>query len=502
MNTQAGEVAVVGAGVAYLVALGWAIGNLSYDIWGALILVPVYGVIGVAIVQRTFRGPHSLLAKAMLWGLVIKLCGTLARYWVGFEAYAGIDAGRYHDFAIDVAGAVWSGDSSFFSALPHGQGTAFVEHFTGFVYVLTGLSRLGGFVTYAFLAYIGLIFTVKAAVIAVPGLAARRYAWLCVLFPSIVYWPSSIGKEALMMLGLGLATYGIARLLTGRHWFASLLVISAGLGFSALIRPHIAGIWVAATVPAIFVAFFRRSRVPGSETRSRSASKLSLLIVLVIAVAGLSLIAAATVRYLAPPSYADEESGTDNSITLILEETTRRTSQAGSNFTPPSVSNPITWPFAVARTLTRPLPFEARGLAQLISAAEMTALLAIYVVSRRRIANLPRLILTNPYVTFAVVAIFLAGLAYTSLANLGILTRQKSLVMPFLLLLPCLPERTWVKPRETQERASEQSGAAVPEIVPTSARLPAPSTVNVVPSGATSRSREPVAIDDIWGAAT
>ncbi len=40
MNTQAGEVAVVGAGVAYLVALGWAIGNLSYDIWGALIPSP------------------------------------------------------------------------------------------------------------------------------------------------------------------------------------------------------------------------------------------------------------------------------------------------------------------------------------------------------------------------------------------------------------------------------------------------------------------------------
>ena len=41
MNTQAGEVAVVGAGIAYLAALSWAIGNVSYDIWGALILMPI-----------------------------------------------------------------------------------------------------------------------------------------------------------------------------------------------------------------------------------------------------------------------------------------------------------------------------------------------------------------------------------------------------------------------------------------------------------------------------
>jgi hypothetical protein len=63
---------------------------------------------------------------------------------------------------------------------------------------------------------------------------------------------------------------------------------------------------------------------------------------------------------------------------------------------------------------------------------------------------LPRTILTVPFVAFAMTTLFAAGLAYASFANLGILTRQKSLVFPLLLLLPCLPFR-----REAADAAGE-----------------------------------------------
>jgi len=45
----------------------------------------------------------------------------------------------------------------------------------------------------------------------------------------------------------------------------------------------------------------------------------------------------------------------------------------------------------------------------------------------------------NPYVLFAVITLFLLGLAFSSFANLAVLTRQKSIAFPFLLLLVCLP---------------------------------------------------------------
>ena len=44
---------------------------------------------------------------------------------------------------------------------------------------------------------------------------ARTYGWLVFFFPSLLYWPSSIGKEAWICFGLGLASYGVALIL--RH---------------------------------------------------------------------------------------------------------------------------------------------------------------------------------------------------------------------------------------------------------------------------------------------
>jgi hypothetical protein len=135
----------------------------------------------------------------------------------------------------------------------------------------------------------------------------------------------------------------------------------------------------------------------------------------------------------------DDSTTVSQGITAILEETTRRSDQGGSNFEPIIISGPHDWPQAVLRTLTRPLPQEARGLFQLISAAEMAALIGLCLVSWRRLIALPKSFLTIPYVAFAMTALFAAGLAYSSFANLGILTRQKSLVFPLLLLIPCLP---------------------------------------------------------------
>jgi hypothetical protein len=53
-------------------------------------------------------------------------------------------------------------------------------------------------------------------------------------------------------------------------------------------------------------------------------------------------------------------------------------------------------------------------------------------------------VLRQPYISFAVTVLFAGGLAYSSFGNLGILARQKSLLLPFMLLLPCIPE----KPRQ------------------------------------------------------
>jgi hypothetical protein len=70
----------------------------------------------------------------------------------------------------------------------------------------------------------------------------------------------------------------------------------------------------------------------------------------------------------------------------------------------------------------------------------LLAFVGLCLMSWRRVRNLPRAMMTNPFVAFTMTTLMLGGLAYSSFANLGVLTRQKSLIFPFLLLIPCVPE--------------------------------------------------------------
>jgi len=425
--------AVIGGAVGYLAVLAWAIANLPYDLWGALVVAPVLLLVGFAVITRTFRS-DAMLARLMCAGLVVKLAGGMARYWVSFDAYGGAtDAARYHQYGARVATRVWAGEISPFEALPYGTGTEFFERLTGFVYMFTGPSRLGGFVVFGWIAYWGVVWFVKAAITAVDGLVVRRYAALMIFAPSLVFWPSSIGKEAYMFAALGLGTYGIARGLTRHGFLAPVLMTVLGLGAAAFVRPHMTGVWTAGLVPALLVALVR-GRDRRARDRSRFGEVVAVGLFLVVAVAALWLIAGATIDYLNPAT--DEVSTT--SVSDILVETTRRTSESGSTFVPPNVDSPASWPYASLRTMLRPLPIEANGLGQLLAAAELLGLEVLCLANIRSLVRLPKRIVTTPYATFAMTTLFLAGLAYSSFANLGVLTRQKSLVFPFMLLVPCL----------------------------------------------------------------
>ena len=428
------ESLTIAAGIAYLAVLGLAITTTTYDVWGALVVLPPLALVGVLVIRAMFTGALESLRPILYAGLLVKLIGTALRYWVGFEAYGGsIDAQRYHRYAVQRSADVRDGLLTVFDVIPSGTGTPYVEEVVAFVYTLTGSSKMGGFVVFGFIGYLGVICFVKAACIAVPRLATYRYAALCVLAPSLAYWPSSIGKEALMILGLGVATLGVAKFFATGAVLIPVLITVAGLAFTAAVRPHMAGLWLAGVFPALLVMFVRNLRVAPTEDGRRTHQGL-MVVVIGVAAIGLVVLAGAAVRYL--PG-ADEEGG--ESVTSILEETSRRTAQAGSSFNPPNLNNPVNWPYAAVRTLTRPLLVEARGSAQLFTALELTLLIGLAVVSYRRLLNLPKLVLTVPFVTFAMTTLFLASLAFSSFANLGILSRQKALVFPFLLLVLCLP---------------------------------------------------------------
>jgi hypothetical protein len=459
MTPKLTESAVVAAGASYLVVLAWMMANLSFDIWGAMVVGPILVLASPPMLRRLFSGAQRELYGVMMLGLAAKLTGGLARYWVSFDAYGGAtDAQRYHAYGASVARRVWDGEAAWMQLLPHGTGTAFVERFTALVYTFAGTSRLAGFLIFAWLSYWGIALFVKAAVIAIPGLARRRYALVAVLAPSIVFWPSSIGKESLMFLTLGIATFGIARLMSRTGVVGSLVISGVGLGGAAFIRPHIVGVWVAGLIPGLLVLVVRGRSGVARTTGRRGVDVAAVALVLVFAVVGLGLIARATVDYLDPS--AEEGTVSATSVSDILAETTRRTSESGSTFDPPNVDSPTDWPFAIVRTLFRPLPVEARGAGQLLASLELVAFVGLCLMSWRRVKNLPRTMMTNPFVAFAMTTLLLGGLAYSSFANLGVLTRQKSLIFPFLLLVPCVPEVRLAARRTFDDQKSSTSPSA------------------------------------------
>ena len=90
----------------------------------------------------------------------------------------------------------------------------------------------------------------------------------------------------------------------------------------------------------------------------------------------------------------------------------------------------------------------------------MTALLFVGVFSWRRLANAPKLMLTTPYVVFALLCVVTFGVAFASIGNLGILTRQRSLILPLVLLFWSLPPIVFAS--ERARTAPDPQRGAVP----------------------------------------
>jgi hypothetical protein len=190
---------VLAGGTIYVLLAGWMMAATPYDTWGVAVALPFIVAIGAAVAHHTFRRPLQHLRRAAMVGLAAKLAGTLARYWVANEAYGGsADSNIYHDAGRLIAGNFHDGYVSITGLIPHTRGTLFIHELTGFLYAFAGSSKLAGFMWFALMGYVGVVLCVKAATVAIPGLNTVRYAWLCFLAPSLVFWPSSIGKEAVI----------------------------------------------------------------------------------------------------------------------------------------------------------------------------------------------------------------------------------------------------------------------------------------------------------------
>jgi hypothetical protein len=411
----------------------------------------VVAVAGTAMATEKDRGWLPLTVAA---AYLVKLVGSTARYWVLEVVYGGKgDATGYHGAGLRLSDT-WR---SFEVPTIERTGTEVVDAITGLLYIPYQPSKLGGFFLFATLAFLGQLLLYAAFRYSFPSRHLKWYAFFIFFWPTIVYWPSSIGKESLMLLMIGITSYGAARLLTGYNplWIG---VVALGLAGAGIVRLHISLLLAGSIVAALL--FAKAPSVPGAQARR-------------IGMVGLAGVGLALVASLTAQSFGVDlttavslETASDE-VGEVLAGVESQTSKGGSAVSGEAVGGIADVPEALLRVLFRPLPYEATN-AQLLVASLEGALLLGLVLWRLPwiLRNLLR-IRRYPYAVYS--AVFTGGFifAFSSVLNLGILSRQRSQMMPFFLaLLVALGSRHPEDPVETSEtdrlpRPREQAVAGV-----------------------------------------
>jgi hypothetical protein len=407
---------LLAVGLVLLVAAG-RLDSLSSEDIGALIVVAALTAITVPLAVVLGRLDEDRgLTTLLLAAFAAKMIGAYVRHTVLYDVYGGSgDAARYYDVGIQLADQFQQGNYVFGEI----SGTRFMEILSGFVYTVLPRSELAGFVFFAWLAFLGLILFSRAIRIAVPDADHRRHDLLLFFLPTLVFWPSSIGKEAWMVAVLGLASYGAARLFAHRP--SGLIPLGLGLWGATTVRPHLALMVLAALAPAWLARPSGRNRL-GLSPYFRAFGFAALILVLLVVVA--------QAETFFGVERLDSEGAQE--VATITEE---QTAQGGSEFANTRVRSPTDIPVAAVTILFRPFVWEANSAQGLVTAAEGLVLVALVAVSWRQLLALPRTMVRNPYVLYCFLFTLAFIVAYSSFNNFGLLVRQRAQMFPFFLVL-------------------------------------------------------------------
>lgn len=419
----------LGLGLGLLVAL--AVGSQETPTFALLLVL----LIPVGAIAMRVTGPFEprWFPSLVLGAWAVKLLASTARYLALEVLYNGIgDATGYHNFGRRYA-PIWRS----LEVPPLGTGTEFMQAFTGLVYVPYIPTKLGGFLIFATMSFVGQVLLYLAFRHAFPSSRVKWYAILLFFFPNLLYWPSSIGKEAVMLLFIGVGAYGASRLFL-EYRLRWLLVLALGSAGCAVVRSHMALLMVVSVTGVVLVA-----RSPESQ----AARRLRLG-----AVAGVLVLSAVVVRYAVDDFGIDVSAGI--SETLVEEEldpifgvVEEQTDRGGSAVEGGAIRSVADVPEALMRVVFRPLPTDAHNAQALAnSILEGLFLLVLFIWRTPAILrNLPRY-WRDPYLLFAL--LFTGGFIFghSAVLNLGIVARQRSQAIPFILAL--LVELGW-RPRRT-----------------------------------------------------
>jgi hypothetical protein len=223
------------------------------------------------------------------------------------------------------------------------------------------------------------------------------------------------------MLALGLISYGAAKFLARRP--GGFVLVIPGVFIGAYVRPNELMLMMGAFVIAMMVPTAAQRKSLGGFRRLVSLLFLGGLLAVAVAV---------TLHYI--------HAGPGGS--LSLSQTNANNQGQGLGFGSSGVpysSNPATFPRDIYEVLFNPLPFNAHGFGEQFAALENTIILVLILASLRNLRMVLRASFARPYVLLCLA--YTGSFVYTfaALGNLGLIERERTMMLPFLLVLLCIP---------------------------------------------------------------
>lgn len=381
----------------------------------AVVASAVALALGTTVLMYISRG-DPVSWQILPYAISLKLAGA--------AAYILIIRTVYRDGA-DVMGSYWADAlrsaetfrvTGQFASAAHNS-TDLIVTAAGLLFLVIGPSLTAAIVIFSLVSLAGQYLYYRTFRIVYPDADPVFPAILMFGYPSLLFWTSTVGKDAVILFAIALTVFGFARALHCNQW-SGWLYAFFGMSLSYLVRPHIAG----ATALALLAGFV----ISKNRMGLRGFILRSLALPLVLA-GSVYLIQEAQTLYSAE--------------TLSGGLEMMRNLKAGSKVGGSSFGGSLGQRLALAPfLLQRPFLWEAHNLQAVLASLE-GILSAVLIWNRRRsLAEALRRIRSDPFVSFACMfVVLLTVLIALPFGNFGLLVRQRTMIVPLVLLLLCVP---------------------------------------------------------------
>lgn len=335
------------------------------------------------------------------------------------------DSYQYYDNAI----YMWDDWSQQFHT-----GTKFISFFAA-PFVQLGLSYLSVMLLCAWMGYLGFVYAYlyfkENIPIDVKVFGRFDLLTLLLFFPNMHFWTASLGKGSIIFMGLMIFTYAI-KLPQKR-----ILALIIGGFFIYMVRPHVMLFSLVGVMVGILTG----------------RGKISIGIKLLVLVASIVFLAAASSSILAVAKLQDSENVVDDFQDFTQASATRLETSADSGVSMSSYPLPL----KLFTFWFRPLFIDSPGILGLFSSAENLIYLLLFakIMNKRFV----RFIFKSPYmVKMSAIVFLLSSFALTFvMSNLGIIMRQKSMVMyfGFFVIYYFLAQEKWQYMKKMEQMKTE-----------------------------------------------